>query len=107
MVREDRKCAARETNKRKTLIEEQRSNNLWLEEQTTDVLVSARRDFTQLKEIGSHKNHIIKEVGRKAMNRHLLYLSEVAVALYSWMTVSGRATKLMMVSNMNTVERLS
>ncbi|XP_076304471.1 uncharacterized protein LOC143222221 [Tachypleus tridentatus] len=69
-----------------------------------DASVAARRDFTLLKELALHENHMIKEVSTKAMNRHLWYLSEVGVGLALFDDGVTNSDKLKMVSYMNTVK---
>ncbi|CAB4059636.1 unnamed protein product [Lepeophtheirus salmonis] len=109
MVRKNRKWGSRETNKRKRLEEEQRYCYGWLEEQLLSSsadsssseeneqsffsLLNELKDYlTLFKELESHDNPIIKEVGTKAMNR---YLSEVAVglALFDGGVSNGKQTQ--------------
>ena len=68
-----------------------------------DASVAARKDLTLLKELALHEDHMIKEVGTNAMNRHLWYLYEVTVGLALFDEGVTNNDKLKMVSNMNTV----
>ena len=65
--------------------------------------MAARKNLTLLKELALHEDHMIKEVGTNAMNRHLWYLSEVTVGLALFDEGVTNNDKLKMVSNMNTV----